>query len=401
MASAHITLRMLIDQTSALPQGPTLVTWTWPDEPGALERHVRLLANTTLDSPPGQSFSYSNANYATLGVIVQAVTGQSYEDYIGQYIFAPLAMQNSYLSQDEAIRHGMTTGHRWWFGFPVPVTLPYNRANLPAGFIISSSEDMAYFLIAQMNGGCYRDNSVLSPEGIALLQAEPPPGAYGLGWESVRIDGRRLINHDGATANYQCSVFIDPQARVGVFIAANVMSALDGLSTSRSSASLGARTAREIIRRVLGRGDNKTFFASALITIRGLALSVLGIVTHQPMPELGPGQRRVSLIFDLLILGLTGALVLSLARIPGWYGQLAMDGISSWSDLARLSGQTAVLHFACPLALLYVMLRVPYWLMLVLYQPDLVVWLKSAAAVVFVKGLLEIALIWQLFWQTH
>jgi hypothetical protein len=39
---------MLIDQTSGLPQDPTLVTWTWPDEADAIERHVRLLANTKL-----------------------------------------------------------------------------------------------------------------------------------------------------------------------------------------------------------------------------------------------------------------------------------------------------------------------------------------------------------------
>ena len=53
-ASAQITVRMLIDQTSGLPQSPTLVTWTWPDEPDAIERHVRLLANVKLVFPPGQ-----------------------------------------------------------------------------------------------------------------------------------------------------------------------------------------------------------------------------------------------------------------------------------------------------------------------------------------------------------
>src|SRR5690606_1668781 len=133
-AAAQITVRMLIDQTSGLPQGPTLVTWTWPDSADALERHVRLLANTRPVFSPGQSFAYANANYATLGVIVQAVTGQSYEDYMREHIFKPLDMQHSFVSQDEAIQRGMAMGHRWWFGFPVPATLPYNRANLPAGF---------------------------------------------------------------------------------------------------------------------------------------------------------------------------------------------------------------------------------------------------------------------------
>jgi hypothetical protein len=43
-----------------------------------------------------------------------------------QHIFAPLAMCNSFVSQDEARRHGMATGHRWWFGIPIAATLPSN-----------------------------------------------------------------------------------------------------------------------------------------------------------------------------------------------------------------------------------------------------------------------------------
>jgi CubicO group peptidase (beta-lactamase class C family) len=397
-ASSQITVRMLIDQTSGLPQGPTMVTWTWPDEADAIEHHVRLLANARMTSPPGKSFTYSNANYVTLAMIMQAVSGQSYEDYIRQHIFTSLDMQHSYVSQEAAMQDGMAMGYRWLFGFPVPVTLPYNRANLPAGFIISSAEDMAHFLIAQMNGGRYRGSSVLSPDGIALLQTEPPSGNYGMGWESVRIDGRRLINHDGATGNYQGSLFIDPEAQVGVFIAANAMSALDGVSSSRSSSSLGASTAQELVRRLLGRDENNTFLVSALITTRGMAHSVLNIATHRPMPRPGPGQRQVSLIIDLVILGLTGALILSLARIPEWYGQLAMHGIASWSDLTGRIGLIAILHFAWPLTLLYVVLKVPSWIMLVLYQPDLVIWLESVAAVVSLEGLLEIALAWRVFW---
>ncbi len=400
-SSAQITVRMLINQTSGLPQSPTLVTWTWPDEPRAIERHVRLLADLKLDFPPGQSFAYSNANYAALGIMIQAVTGQSYEDYVREHIFTPLDMHNSYLSQDEAIQHGLATGHRWWFGFPVPATFAFNRANLPAGFIISSAEDMAHYLIAQMNGGRYRGKSVLSPERMALMQAEPPPGDYGLGWESVRVDGQRLINADGATANYQASVFFDPEKRVGVFIAANVMNALDGLASSRSTASLGARSVFEMIRRVSERDDKKTFLVSALITTRGMAHSVLRITTRQPLPKQGLGQRRASLLFNLVVLGLTGALVLSITRIPEWYSHLALQGIIGWPELTRLSAQIALLNFTWPLALLYLTRKVPAWIMPALYQPDLVAWLESTAVILSVKGLLAISLIWRVFWQTN
>jgi CubicO group peptidase (beta-lactamase class C family) len=400
-ASAQITVRMLIEQTSGLPQLPTFVTWKWPNEADSIERHVRLLANVKLVFPPGQSFAYSNGNYATLGMLVQAVTGGSYEDYIRQHIFTPLDMQHSYVSQEAAMHDGMARGYRWWFGYPIPVTLPFNRANLPAGFAISSVEDMAHYLIAQMNSGRYQDNSILSPEGIALMQAEPPPGVYGLGWESVRIDGHRLINFDGATGNYQASVFIDPEERVGVFVAANAMSALDGLSSSRSSSSLGASSVQEIVRRLFGRDENKASFVSALITARGMAHRVLNIATHRPIPRPGPGQRRVALTVDLVVLALTGALILSVMRIPEWYGQLAMHGIASPYDLTWRVGLIAIVHFIWPLALLYVVLKIPYWIIISLYQPDLILGLESVAVVVFLTGILQFALAWRVFSQSH
>lgn len=400
-ASARITVRMLIEQTSGLPQNPTFVTWSWPNEADSIERHVHLLADVKLVFPPGQSFAYSNGNYATLGMIVQVVTGESYEDYIRQHIFAPLAMQHSYVSQEAAMQDGMARGYRWVFGYPIPATLPFSRANLPAGFAISSAEDMAHYLVAQMNGGRYQRNSILSPEGIALMQAEPPPGVYGLGWESLRLNGHRLINFDGATGNYQASLFIDPEERVGVFVTANVMSALDGLSSSRSTSSLGARSAAELIHRLFGQDKNRASFVSALITTRGIAQSVLNTATHHPLPSQGPGQRRVALIVFLVILGLTGTLILSLARIPEWYGQLAMHGIPSLSDLTWRVGIIAIVHLIWPLALLYVALKIPYWIIISLYQPDLILWLESLAAVMFLKGILQIALAWRVFWQMH
>jgi hypothetical protein len=235
---------------------------------------------------------------------------------------------------------------------------------------------MAHFLIAEIDGGRYGDASVLSPGGIALLQTEPPPDRYGLGWESLRVDGTRLVNLDGATANYQCSLFFDPKERVGVFVAANVMNGLDGLSSSRSTAA---------------RAD------TALITTRGMALSVLNMATGRPRVSQGPGQWRIALIADPLMLLLTGAVILSLFRIPDWYGQLALHGIAGWTDLGWRLALIAVLNFTVPVALMYVMLEYPPWIFFALYQPDVTLWLQAMALVLALKGSVEIALVARLF----
>ena len=114
-ASALISVRQLLYQTSGLPMIREAQLSTDLDD-GVLERTVRALEHAKLNFPPGKSFAYSNANYETLGLIVQYVSGQTYEEYVKQHVFAPLEMKNSFVSLAEAMQHGMASGHRWWFG---------------------------------------------------------------------------------------------------------------------------------------------------------------------------------------------------------------------------------------------------------------------------------------------
>jgi len=359
-ASAQITVRQLLYQTSGLPMLREPQFWTEQDAQ-ALERAVRFLADKQLSYPPGQGFGYSNANYETLGLIVQMMSGMSYEDYVEQNILAPLEMKNSFTSQDEALKHGMATGHRWWYGFPVPVTFPYNRSELPAGYLISSAEDMAHYLIAEMNGGRYGNSSVLSSEGMALTQTSP--GTYAMGWELFHIDERLLINHEGGTGHFQTSVFFDPEARVGVFVGANVMNALDAFSSPPGTEPLDG------------------------ITARAIGQTVFNLATNRPMPDQGRGIRNLYLGFDLLIGMFTVLLVISIVRMRPRYHRLKEQGITKWSVV------WAIAHFAVPLFVLYLTVKVFFWKVLRMLQPDFYYWLTAVAIVLFLKGLIEIAMI--------
>ena len=93
--------------------------------------------------------------------------------------------------------------------------------------------------------------------------------------------------------------------------------------------------------------------------------------------------------------------MVSLARIPGRRRRLAQRGIASRSGLVWFCGLAAVSHVAWTLLVLYPALRVLVWKVFVMYSPDLGYWLEAVAMVVFLKGLLEIALIGRVFRQTH
>ncbi len=374
VASAKITVRQLLLQTSGLPMIREPQLWTDLDDK-ALERTVRFLKTAKTNFPPGQSFGYSNANYETLGMIIQTVSGQLYEEYIQKHIFDPLEMQNSFVSQEKALVHGMATGYRWWFGVPIPVTFHYNRSELPAGYIISSAEDMGHFLIAQMNEGCYRNNSVLSPNGVAATHYEPAPNTYAMGWESFQINGHTLINHDGGAANFESSIFFDPEERVGVFVVANVMCALDAFSSPHGSDPLDG------------------------VTVRAMAQHILNMVTNSAHENEGRGIRQLYIIFNLVVLMLTILLVLSIIQISKRYRKLKQRGIAARSDFIWRISFIASLHFIWPLFVLYLVLNVLLWKVFVMLQPDLTYWLEVVAMTVFLKGLVEMALAWHVFRQ--
>ncbi len=230
-ASAQITVRHLLNQTSGLPMLPGMSTLVELDpSPGAGERQARALATLKLNRPVGSAWEYSNLNYNLLGLIVEAAGGESYADYIQRHIFAPLQMTHSYTSQAEAKRDGLAVGHRYWFTVPIPAPdLPIPRGSLPSGQLISSAEDMAHYLIAHLNGGRYRDAQILSDAGIDELhrgavefrELGDTTGQYAMGWFVDNVGAVKAVWHSGNVPDFSSYMALIPEQKKGVVMLLN------------------------------------------------------------------------------------------------------------------------------------------------------------------------------------
>ena len=180
----------------------------------------------------GAAFAYVNANYVTLGLIVQAVSGQTYESYIQEHVFTPLDMRQSFTAKAAAQSHGLAMGYQYWFGQPFPADLAYNRSNLPAGGLISSAEDMTHYLIAQLNQGRYGEASILSPKGVAEMHAPAVRRRgdqfYGMGWLVVPVNGAPVIWHGGDGTNFHSTMILAPEGQWGVVLLENAQNVKDG-----------------------------------------------------------------------------------------------------------------------------------------------------------------------------
>lgn len=230
-ASAQMTVRHLLNQTSSLPGVPGMIALSnLDDSPGTAERQARALSTLKLSRPVGAAFEYSNWNYNLLGLIVEAVSGESYADYIQTHIFDPLEMSHSYSSQALAKQNGLAVGHRYWFTFPSAMPeLAIPQGSLPTGGLVSSGEDMAHYLIAHLNGGRYGDAQLLSPEGIAelhrggaeALEMGISMGQYGMGWFITEIDQIKTVWHTGNLPDFSSYMALIPAQQTGMIILVN------------------------------------------------------------------------------------------------------------------------------------------------------------------------------------
>ena len=353
-ASAEITVRHLLNQTSGLStKTGRSYQGNGDTSAAALENAVRKLSSVELTAPVGEKHQYSTINYSVLGLIVQAVTGRSYESYVQAEIFDPLQMRGSYTSEAAAKRHGLATGFHYWFGRPRASDLPYNRGLIPAGYLISNAEDMTHYLIAQLNGGHFRSASVLSPAGVDELHqpAVPTPEtgtSYGMGWFVGPINGIPAIHHQGETFNFHANAVLVPGGRTGVIVLMNAENSLDLFLGGRMG------TISEGVTRLLAGQEPQAppssiviflvyavLFGVVVLQLRGITWWVAALRRGRlPRGRFGP-RMRIGLLLALS-LG-WGALVLVL--LPKQLGLpllVAAQGLPDIAYILLVSGVVAV-----------------------------------------------------------
>src|SRR5579884_395302 len=325
-AAAQITVRQLLNQTSGLS---TASGWAplsdFDQSPGTGERQARALARFQLARPVGSAFEYSNMNYNLLGLIVEAVSGENYAAYVQDHIFAPLDMRHSYANRVEARQNGLAVGYRYWFGYPVADPDEQEpRGSLPSGQLISSTEDLAHYLIAQLNGGRYGDARVLSPGGMAEMHRPTVafsmmgiPGQYAMGWF---VDGQgqdRIVWHDGVVPDFFAYVAILPEKNKGLIL---LLNADHFLMSNTALLEVGTGAAR-----LLAGAQPDTLWVGVIPwVLRGLlvipTLQAIGVATTlrrvrrwQREPKIRPSRRRMWILHVLL--PLVPNLLLTLAPI--------------------------------------------------------------------------------------
>jgi len=220
-----ITLRNLMTHTGGFEEESRDIIITDPKWKMSLRDF--LIANQPMRLfPPGKIPAYSNYGVGLASYIVERVSGEPFEQYAENHIFAPLGMTHStfYQPPPKAFPATPSEGYRGDTEKPPVGFEIFNPVG--AGGLSSTAADMGRFGQALLNGGELDGKRILKPETLAAMwtpqfQANPqlPPQCMGF-YQTWRND-LHWIGHEGDLIAFHSLFFVEPKEKLLLFVSYN------------------------------------------------------------------------------------------------------------------------------------------------------------------------------------
>ncbi|WP_297091405.1 serine hydrolase domain-containing protein [uncultured Draconibacterium sp.] len=148
------------------------------------------LAENDLDFTPGSSMAYSNSNFLIVALLIEELSGESYENYIKSRILNPLNMMNTEMGTETILGANYAQGYNQNVNvsqYPMAITLG-------AGCWTSTVSDLEKWCQAVMGNDWFSaDEKELIFEG----QVPNESTIFGLAWFKSKVNGKTFCWHGG------------------------------------------------------------------------------------------------------------------------------------------------------------------------------------------------------------
>ena len=192
-----ITIAQLLDHTSGLPQAESkeeFMQMTFDESPQKLM--VKLVEPKDFLHEPGEAMIYNNTAFVLLGLIIEKITGQSYEAYLQESFFDPLGMSNTSYTSNTKVTKNKVNGY-----VHTPKGLQQNgylNYDIPysAGALSSTTEDLLKWMQALHTGKVISApmyQSMITPSKLN----DGTPIRYAKGLVNFSYYGHQEIGHNG------------------------------------------------------------------------------------------------------------------------------------------------------------------------------------------------------------
>ena len=256
--TAHVTARDLLCHRTGLPRHDAY----WIDGPCTR----RDMAENLRTMQPCWSFRsmwcYQNTCYVAAGMLIEALSGMSWEDFVRESLLKPIGMNRTTFYVDDIAgdanhaspysRHLPTDQH----GYEEIPFLKSDREDKaagvgapygPAGSIMSTVNDMNKWLQFMLNKGKVGEKQVISEANMAELTKPqmlmepllvPLPEqdfySYGLGWFTETYRGHRMAEHGGNINGFSALMTLLPDCSLGIVTLTNFNNSFNTYATTNT-----------------------------------------------------------------------------------------------------------------------------------------------------------------------
>ena len=250
-ATAHLRPRDLVTHQSGLPRHDGV----WYGSPLSRKELFDRLQYLESSKPLHAKYQYNNLMFMTAGVLIERISGSTWEEFTRRRILEPLGMKTSNFSVNDSQK-------------TVDYSLPYQEENGqvkeipfrnidaigPAGSINSSVNEMTQWLLLQLGKGKINGRQIISEKSLGEIHTpqivsggdlkydESFYSSYAMGWGVTSYRGHPALAHGGGIDGFTSQVRFLPKHQLGVvvltnssspassLIAANVVDRMLGLS---------------------------------------------------------------------------------------------------------------------------------------------------------------------------
>ena len=234
----QITVRDLLVHRSGLGLGAGDLLW-WPASTYSRKEIVHRLRYIEPATSFRSAYAYDNVLYQVAGELLEAVTGETWEQFMASRVLAKVGMTESNVSHADMSGPDVATPHAEVEGVVRAIASFTGESTNPAGGINSTAEDMAKWMIVQLDSGRLGDGGRLFAPATARqlwrivtpIGAAAPPAAlswtaanfrgYALGTNVTEYEGRKMLTHTGGLPGYVSQVTMIPELRLGVAVLTN------------------------------------------------------------------------------------------------------------------------------------------------------------------------------------
>ncbi len=237
-ATTHLRVRDLVTHQSGLPRHDMV----WYGSPLSRKEIFARLRYLEPSRPLHARFQYNNLMFMTAGVLIERVSGSTWEEFTRRRILEPLDMKTSNFS---------VTDSQKLPDFSLPYQerkgevqlIPFRNIDAigPAGSINSSVNEMAQWLLLQLGKGNVAGKIVISEKSLAevhtpqivaggdLKYDESFYSSYAMGWGVTSYRGHPVLSHGGGIDGFTSSVRFLPKDQLAVVVLTNSSSPASGL----------------------------------------------------------------------------------------------------------------------------------------------------------------------------